>query len=162
VLLYGASAVYHFNDQPRHKPWLQFLDHACIFLLIAGSYTPFALVTLPGAWGRGFLIGAWSLAAIGILFKVFFTGRFPMFSNAIYLVMGWMAVIGWEPMRDNLPAGGLAFVVAGGAAYTAGIAFFIFDEKVPFFHAVWHLFVLAGSALHFVAIYGYVLPSANA
>ncbi len=160
VLLYGASAIYHFVEHPKHKSWMQFVDHACIFLLIAGSYTPFALVTLPAPWSHGFLIAAWSLAVAGIAFKVFFTGRYPIVSNLLYLGMGWMAVIGWEPLSSNLAAEGLSLVVAGGAAYTLGIAFFIFDTKVKFFHAIWHLFVLAGSALHFLAIYQYVLPTA--
>lgn len=158
VLLYGASTAYHLARHPARKKWMQILDHACIFLLIAGSYTPFALVTLRGPWGWGFLAAAWGFALIGILFKLFFTGRFPLLSNLMYLAMGWMAVIGWEPLTANLPYGGFQWIVAGGVLYTLGVTFFLFDEKVPFFHAVWHLFVLGGSAAHVVAVYQYVLP----
>ncbi len=158
VLLYGASTLYHLERRPRRKHWMRILDHACIFLLIAGSYTPFALVTLRGPWGWGFLIAAWSLAFLGILFKVFFIGRFPMLSNLLYLGMGWMAVVGWKPMMENLATGGFDWVLIGGLFYTLGVAFFIFDEKVRFFHAVWHLFVLAGSVAHVVAVYQFVLP----
>jgi len=158
VLLYGASTAYHLARHPVRKKWMQVLDHACIFLLIAGSYTPFALVTLRGPWGWGFLAAAWGFALIGILFKLFFTGRFPLLSNLMYLLMGWMAVIGWEPLTMNLPQGGFEWVIVGGVFYTLGVTFFLLDEKVPFFHAVWHLFVLGGSAAHVVAVYGYVLP----
>jgi hemolysin III len=162
VLLYGASTAYHFVEHPRAKAWMQFVDHACIFLLIAGSYTPFALVVLPQPWADGFLIAAWSIAVVGVGFKAFFVGRFTMLSNILYLGMGWMAVIGWEPLRASLPEGGLTWVLLGGAFYTLGIAFYVFDRRVRYFHAVWHLFVLAGSAAHFVAVYRYVLPSAAA
>lgn len=159
VLLYGASTAYHLARTPQSKNWMQIVDHSCIFLLIAGSYTPFALVTLRGPWGWSFLAAAWTMALCGIVFKLFFTGRFPMLSNLLYLGMGWMAVIGWEPMTQNLPTGGFEWLILGGLCYTLGVTFFIFDEKVPFFHAVWHLFVLAGSAAHVVAVYQYVLPA---
>ena len=162
VLLYGASTAYHLARTPKSKSWMRVLDHSCIFLLIAGSYTPFALVTLRGPWGWSFLAAAWTMALCGIAFKLYFTGRFPMFSNLLYLGMGWMAVIGWEPLTQNLPAGGFEWVLGGGLCYTLGVTFFILDEKVPFFHAAWHLFVLAGSAAHVVAVYLYVLPSSAA
>jgi len=158
ILLYGASTAYHLARHPLRKHWMQVLDHSCIFLLIAGSYTPFALVTLRGPWGWSFLTAAWGLAFAGIIFKLFFTGKYPMLSNLIYLGMGWMAVLGWDPLTANLAAGGFQWVILGGGFYTLGITFFIFDEKVPFFHAVWHLFVLGGSAAHVVAVYQYVLP----
>lgn len=158
VLLYGASTAYHLARHPVRKSWMQVMDHACIFLLIAGSFTPFALVTLRGPWGWSFLGVSWGLALLGIAFKLFFTGRFPLLSNLIYLGMGWMAVIGWQPMMENLPLGGFIWLIVGGLFYTLGITFFIFDEKVRFFHAVWHLFVMGGSAAHVVAVYQYVLP----
>jgi hemolysin III len=157
VLLYGASTAYHMARRPIHKSIMQVLDHSCIYLLIAGSYTPFALITLRGAWGWSMFGVVWGMAVIGILFKIFFTGRFHTLSNFFYLGMGWFAVIGWKPMQASLPAGGMTWLMIGGAAYTLGIVFFILDEKIKFFHAIWHLFVLAGSAAHVVAVYQYVL-----
>jgi hemolysin III len=158
VLLYGASTAYHMARHPPAKNLMQVLDHACIYLLIAGSYTPFALISLRGAWGWSFFGVVWGMAAVGILFKLFFTGRFNTLSNIFYLGMGWMAVLGWKPMQASMPEGGMTWLMIGGAAYTFGIAFFILDEKIRFFHAIWHIFVLAGSAAHVVAVYRFVLP----
>lgn len=157
ILLYGASTAYHMTRRPVTKSVMQVVDHACIYLLIAGSYTPFALISLRGPWGWSFFGVAWGLAVVGILFKLFFTGRFHTLSNIFYLGMGWMAVIGWKPMQEQLHEGGMTWLMVGGAAYTLGIAFFILDEKIRFFHAIWHMFVLAGSAAHVVAVYRFVL-----
>ena len=152
VLLYGASAIYHFVEHPKHKSWMQFVDHACIFLLIAGSYTPFALVTLPAPWSHGFLIAAWSLAVAGIAFKVFFTGRYPIVSNLLYLGMGWMAVFTLPPMLSDMPAISLHWIIFGGACYTLGVFFYAY-QRLPYHHAIWHVFVLGGSAGHFMGVW---------
>lgn len=157
VLLYGASTAYHMATRPMHKSIMQVLDHSCIYLLIAGSYTPFALITLRGPWGWSMFGVVWGMAIVGILFKLFFTGRFHTLSNIFYLGMGWFAVVGWKPMQASLDEGGMTWLMVGGAAYTLGIVFFILDEKIKFFHAIWHMFVLAGSAAHVVAVYQYVL-----
>lgn len=158
ILLYGASTAYHMARRPLAKHLTRILDHSCIYLMIAGSYTPFALITLRGPWGWSFFGVAWGLAAVGILFKIFYTGRFVTLSNIVYLGMGWMAVVGWKPMHASLDDGGMLWLMIGGAAYTLGIAFFILDDKVRFFHAIWHIFVLVGSAAHAVTVYRYVLP----
>lgn len=157
ILLYGASTAYHMTRRPVAKSVMQVVDHSCIYLLIAGSYTPFALISLRGPWGWSLFGVAWGMALIGILFKLFFIGRFHTLSNIFYLGMGWMAVVGWKPMQERLHEGGMTWLMIGGAAYTLGIGFFILDEKIKFFHAIWHLFVLAGSAAHVVAVYRYVL-----
>jgi hemolysin III len=154
--MYGASTIYHLARSSARKSQLRALDHICIFILIAGSYTPFALVSLPENWGRGFLLAAWGLATIGVGLKVFFFNRFTKLSYLLYLAMGWMAVIGYKPLQASL-GDGMYLLLAGGIAYTTGILFFLFDQRVRFFHFMWHLFVLAGSGLHFLAVYKYVI-----
>lgn len=151
VMLYSSSTLYHILTGPVWKARLQTLDHACIYLLIAGSYTPFTLVTLRGAWGWSIFGVVWGLAVTGVLIKAFCRGRKDhWFSTALYLLMGWLIVIALGPMIRNLEPGGLALVVAGGLAYTAGVVFFVW-EKLPFNHAIWHLFVLGGSVCHVLA-----------
>lgn len=160
IALYAASTMYHFA-RAKGARWgnvLRVIDHACIYLLIAGSYTPFTLVMLRGGWGWTVFGVVWGLAALGIAFKVFWTGRFETVSTATYVLMGWVALIALKPMIETFPGACLAWVLAGGITYTLGIVFYLFDRK-PFMHAAWHLAVLAGSACHYIAVIGYVLPS---
>lgn len=155
LLLYLASTLYHAVPHPVAKRRLKVFDHCAIFLLIAGTYTPFTLVGLRGAWGWSLFGSVWALAAAGIVFKLFFTGRFRALSTAIYVAMGWVALVAIEPMLQRLSAGTLAWLLAGGVAYTAGTAFY-HSRRLPYAHAVWHLFVLAGSTCHFAAVFGQV------
>lgn len=154
VTLYLASTLYHGVPHPRAKRILKTLDHAAIYLLIAGSYTPFTLGVLRGAWGWTLFGIVWGLALAGIIFKFVAGTGFPLLSNAVYLVMGWLVVIAIRPLYLALPAAGLAWLVAGGLAYTAGVYFYAAD-RLRYAHFVWHLFVLAGTAFHFIAVYGY-------
>lgn len=151
VLLYATSTAYHGVKMPRAKRLLRILDHASIYLLIAGTYTPFALISLRGVWGWSLLGIIWALAATGVVFKIFFIGRFPRTSVVIYLGMGWLALVAARQLFAHLPTTGLILVFAGGLCYTLGVLFFAFDYK-RFHHAIWHLFVLAGSICHFFAV----------
>lgn len=157
ILLYTASTLYHSFQNPNVKRIMRVLDHSSIYLLIAGTYTPFTLVTLHGPWGWSLFGVVWGLAMAGIAFKVYFTGRFPKISTIIYVGMGWIAVIAIKPLMDILPAGGLIFLFGGGLSYTFGVIFYVW-HKLPYHHAVWHLFVLGGTVLHFFAILFYVVP----
>ncbi len=159
VLLYTISTAYHGVQVPRAKRVLRILDHAAIYLLIAGTYTPFALISLRGAWGWSLLGIIWALAATGVVFKVFFIGRFPRASVVVYLAMGWLALVAVRQLFAHLPATGLVLLFAGGLCYTFGVLFFAFDHK-RFHHAIWHLFVLAGSVCHFFAVVTSTLPRA--
>lgn len=155
-LLFGASTLYH-SLHGRAKPILRKLDHCSIYLLIAGTYTPFALVTLRGAWGWTLFGLAWGLAALGIAQEFVFGKGARRLSVLIYLVMGWMGVAALRPLAAGLGTAGLAWLLAGGLLYTGGIVFYLLDERVRHFHGVWHLFVLAGSTAHFIAIAFYVV-----
>jgi len=157
VILFGASTLYHGVRSPRAKHVLRIIDHGAIYLLIAGTYTPFTLVNLRGWLGWTLFGLVWGLAAVGIVFKVFHVDRFAIASTLVYLSMGWLVVIAWKPVVHVLPGGGIAWLAAGGIAYTAGVIFFA-AHRFPFNHAIWHLFVLAGSACHYVAVLLYVLP----
>ncbi|HEX2206436.1 MAG TPA: hemolysin III family protein [Longimicrobium sp.] len=156
VLLYTASTVYHAERRPEVKARLKVFDHCAIYLLIAGTYTPFTLIGLRGGWGWSLFGVAWGLAVAGVVFKLFFTGRFPRVSTGIYVGMGWMIVIAIQPMLERLSPVTLAWLVAGGLAYTGGTVFY--HGRKPYAHAVWHLFVLAGSVCHFAAVMTQVLP----
>jgi hemolysin III len=157
VLLYLSSALYHCFTSLRWKARFQSLDHACIYLLIAGSYTPITLITLRGALG-GWLFGIiWAMALAGVLIKLLWNGKKDHWiSTALYLVMGWLVVFAIGPLTRALPLAGLCWLVAGGLSYTLGIIFYAW-RRLPFNHAIWHLFVLGGSVCHVVAIAGYVL-----
>ena len=155
VLLFAVSTLYH-STRGRAKAALRKLDHCAIYLLIAGTYTPFALVTLRGAWGWSLLGVAWGLAALGIAQELVFGKGARTGSLVIYLLMGWMALVAIQPLAAALGASGLAWLLAGGALYTGGVAFYALDERYRHFHGVWHLFVLGGSSAHFVAVAGYV------
>ena len=155
VLLYLASTLYHALPQSRAKDVLLVCDHAAIFLLIAGTYTPFTLGVLRGAWGWTLFGLVWGLAVAGIAFKVIGGAvRYPRLSTGIYLGMGWLFLITAGPLWHRLPLAGLLWLLAGGVAYTVGVGFFV-AEKVRYSHLVWHLFVLAGTACHFVAVLRY-------
>lgn len=155
LLLYGASTLYH-SVRGRAKAVLRKIDHCAIYVLIAGTYTPFALVTLHGPWGWTLLGLAWGLAAFGIAQEFIFGKGARRLSIVIYMLMGWMGLAAAGPLAGGLGAAGLAWLVSGGLSYTGGIAFYLFDERVRHFHGVWHLFVLGGSAAHFIAIAFYV------
>ena len=133
------------------------MDHSAIYLLIAGTYTPFTLVTLRGPWGWTLFGLIWGLAIAGIIFKIFFINRYNYLSIAIYLVMGWLVVIAVKPLFESLPTMGLVWLAIGGLSYSAGVIFYALDKK-PFWHTIWHLFVLGGSVSHFFCIFWYVLP----
>ena len=158
VILYGASTLYHSIQSPRAKRVLRIVDHGAIYLLIAGTYTPFTLVNLRGSLGWTLFGVVWGLAALGIVFKVFHVDRFPIASTLVYLSMGWLVVVAWKPVVTLIPVGGIALIAAGGAAYTLGVFFFA-AKRIPYNHAIWHLFVLAGSIFHYVAVLLYVLPA---
>ena len=155
VLLYTFSALYH-SLRGRVKAVFRKLDHCAIYLLIAGTYTPIALVTLRGAWGWSLFAGAWAMAAIGIVQELVVKSDKRALSLALYVLMGWMAIAAVKPLIDALGFGGFAWLVAGGMLYTVGIAFYMVDERVTHAHGVWHLFVLGGSAAHYSAILFYV------
>ena len=154
--MYASSTVYHSLSNPKAKHLFRIVDHASIYLLIAGSYTPFVLVTLKGSLGWTMFTIIWSLAFAGVLFKLFFVHKFELLSTIIYLLMGWMALIVIKPLYQLLPSGGLAYIVEGGLCYTVGVIFFIW-ERLKFSHVLWHLFVLAGSSCHFLAVLLYVV-----
>jgi hemolysin III len=151
LLLYTASTLYHAVRSPARKQRLRVFDHCAIYALIAGTYTPFTLVGLRGPWGWSLFGVLWGLAFAGIGFKLFFTGRYERLSTVIYIAMGWMGLVAAVPLSQRLPFDVLVWLVAGGVAYTAGTIFFS-SRRIPYTHAIWHLFVLAGSLCHGVAI----------
>ena len=157
ILLYLTSTLYHSVRHPKVKYVFRVFDHVCIYLLIAGSYTPFTLVTLRGGWGWTLFGLTWGLALFGIIFKIFFTKRFSILSTFMYIALGWLVVIAIKPVVLTVPAGGLAWLVAGGLLYTFGVLFYLW-RRIPYHHAIWHLFVMAGSFCHFLAVYYYVMP----
>ncbi len=151
ILLYLVSALYHALPAGRAKQWFNRLDHAAIYLFIAGSYMPYLLGALRGAWGWTLFGIVWSAAALGVVAKLFNRLRHPLWSTGLYLAMGWVALIAVVPLVERLPATTLAWLLAGGLAYTLGAAVFLLDSKIRYAHFVWHLFVLTGSACHVVA-----------
>ena len=158
VVLYSASTLYHAVSKPRAKSALQVFDHAAIFLLIAGTYTPFTLVSLRGPWGWALFGTVWGLALVGIVIEIAFPGRWPVFSLVLYVAMGWVGVVAVKPLLSALPTGGLVLLLLGGLAYTGGVVFYVW-KRLPYGHAIWHVFVLAGTVLHFFAVLLYVVPS---
>ena len=157
ILLYSASTLYHSVQKPQIKSICKVLDHSCIYLLIAGTYTPFLLVTLRGVLGWTMFGVIWFLAVSGVVLKIFFVHRFKIISTIAYVLMGWIIIFAIKPLIDSLPTGGIVWLIAGGLAYTLGVVFYAW-KKLPFNHAIWHLFVLAGSICHFFAVIFYVLP----
>ncbi|WP_236025216.1 PAQR family membrane homeostasis protein TrhA [Arenibaculum pallidiluteum] len=155
VLLYLASTLYHATRDDGRKRFFRLCDHAAIFLLIAGTYTPYALIALDDATGWALFAAVWTIAILGIAFKVVCLDRYEGLSLALYLGMGWLGILALSPLLDRLHQDGLVLLALGGVAYTGGVVFFLW-ERLPYGHAVWHLFVLAGSAFHFLSIYLYL------
>ena len=151
VLLYLASTLYHAAAQPHIKARLKVFDHSAIYLLIAGTYTPFMIGILRGGWGWSMFGVIWGLAVAGVVFKLFFTGRFPKLSTLIYILMGWLVLIAAVPMFTLIPRTTLTWLVIGGVTYTAGTLFY-HNERLRHAHAIWHLFVLGGSVCHAIAV----------
>lgn len=156
-LLYLSSTLYHSLSHTQHHKLLKTLDHCAIYLLIAGSYTPFLLVTMHGTTGWTLFTIVWLIAAIGIGLKIAFSHRFHKTRVATYLIMGWLVVAAGEELTSALAGGGLALLVAGGLFYSLGVIFYV-GHRIPFNHAIWHLFVLGGSLCHYFAVFYYVLP----
>jgi hemolysin III len=150
-LLHLSSTLYHALRPPRAKRVFRVFDHCSIYLLIAGTYTPFLLISLWGPWGLALLIAVWTLAAAGIVFKSLFIGRLRRVSVALYVLMGWMIVVAAREVWLHVPPAAIAYVAAGGLSYTLGVAFYAW-KRLPYNHAIWHLFVLGGSACHYVAM----------
>lgn len=158
ISLYAASTFYHSAKDPRVRSYLRIFDHATIYVLIAGTYTPFTLVTLNGPVGWTIFAASWAMAVTGITLKLFFTGRFNVLSTLMYVFMGWIIVFAISPLIENLSSKGLFWLIAGGIAYTTGAILYSI-KKIPFNHAIFHLFVLLGSFCHFMSVYFYVLPA---
>jgi len=158
IALYAASTFYHSAKDPGKRARLRINDHATIYVLIAGTYTPLTLIALGGSIGWVIFAAAWAMAATGISLKVFFTGRFDLVSTLMYVFMGWIIVFAIKPLMDNMSSEGLFWLFAGGVAYTTGAVIYSI-KKIPFNHAIFHLFVLLGSFCHFVSVYFYVLPT---
>ncbi|MEX0770649.1 MAG: hemolysin III family protein [Balneolaceae bacterium] len=154
MALYLSSAVYHAVKAAPVKKLFRIIDHAAIFLLIAGTYTPFTLGILRGVWGWTLFGLIWSIALAGIIFKVVVGARYPKISTALYLLMGWLAVIAVKPFWEAIPVEGLLWIAAGGLAYTLGVIFYALPQ-LRYAHFIWHLFVLAGTASHFIAVMYY-------
>ena len=158
ILLYVVSTCYHSAQKPELRSRLRIIDHASIYVLIAGTYTPFTLVTLKGSIGWVIFGVTWGLALTGIILKLFFTGRYKFISTLMYVFMGWVIIFAIKPLINNLPLEGLLWLVAGGMAYTIGAILYSI-KKIKFNHAIFHVFVFIGSFSHFVAVFFYVLPS---
>jgi hemolysin III len=157
VLLYTASTLYHAVPVPKAKPVLRTLDHIAIYLLIAGTYTPFTLIALPGRWGWSLFAAVWMLAALGSALEFGVLRRYRKLSVLLYIGMGWIGMIAFKPLMAHLQTGGMLLLVAGGLAYTLGVPFYLW-RRLPYHHSVWHCFVLAGSVLHYLAVLLYVIP----
>lgn len=157
IALFLASTLYHAIPMPRAKAVLKLVDHCAIYLLIAGTYTPFLLLTLGNVFGAVLMVVIWSLAVGGIVFKIFFLHRFHNLSLALYLGMGWLAVLASYELLRNLDRSGIALLLGGGILYSLGTIFYRVN-RIPFNHAIWHMFVLAACICHFLAVYFYVLP----
>lgn len=159
LLLYLASTLYHSTRHPVAKGRLKVFDHCAIYLLIAGTYTPFTLIGLRGTWGWSLFATIWTLALAGVVFKLFYTGRFRKLSTLIYVAMGWLVLVAIKPVMANLDAWTFGWLIAGGVFYTLG-TFFYHRESIPYAHAIWHLFCIAGSVCHYVAVLAQVVPQA--
>lgn len=157
ILLYTSSTLYHLIPHIPLKKVFQKLDHAMIYILIAGSYTPYTLVSLRGPWGWSIFGTVWGLALIGLALELFLPRRIRWLSLSLYLSLGWMAVLVAKPLIDNIDTGGLVLLVSGGLFYSFGVIFYVW-KSLYFQHAIWHLFVIAGSLCHFFSIFFYVIP----
>ncbi len=161
ILLYTASTLYHALSAPHAKAVLRTLDHAAIYLLIAGTYTPFTLVNLRGGWGWTLFGMVWGLALFGVLLEAVARQRVRFLSVSLYLGLGWLVAIAVKPLLASVAAGGLALLLLGGLAYTGGVVFYGW-QRLPYHHAIWHVFVMAGSICHFFAVLFYVIPATGA
>lgn len=157
MVLYMASTLYHAFPQSKTKQIFQIFDHSAIFLLIAGTYTPFTLTVLYGTWGWTLFGIIWALASVGVVLKSVRNVKTDKLSIALYLGMGWIAVIAAKPLYNSLPFWGLFWLIGGGVMYSAGVIFFAYDHKLKYSHFIWHLFVLAGTACHVIAVLGFAL-----
>jgi len=157
IVLYSASTIYHYSQRPKLRKILNIFDHAAIYVLIAGTYTPFTLVVLKGWVGWTIFGVSWGLALVGIILKLFFTGRYDKISTFAYVLMGWLIIFAIKPLVQNLPFEGLMWLLAGGIFYTVGAALYSI-KRMKYNHAIFHIFVLLGSFAHFIAIFFYVLP----
>lgn len=157
VTLYLASTLFHMTRKQSLRNKLNIFDHSAIYFLIAGTYTPFLLVTLRGPWGWSLFGVIWGLAIGGLIFKLFYTGKYDFFSAIIYVLMGWIIIIAIKPMNENLTTEGLLWLLGGGISYSIGVIFYLIN-KIPYNHAIFHIWVLLGSFAHFVAVFKYVLP----
>ena len=153
IVLYLVSCLYHAFPQNRAKRLFQIFDHGAIFLLIAGTYTPFTLGVLKGAWGWSLFGAVWGLALFGVVLKSVGGPKSGKLSTGLYLAMGWMAVVAAKPLYTNMSAAGLFWLLAGGVMYSGGVFFFVMDNRVKYSHFIWHIFVLAGTACHVVAVF---------
>lgn len=160
LLLYTVSTLYHSIPSTKVKSVMKILDHSAIFLLIAGTYTPFLLVNLRGPWGWSLFGVVWGLAIFGIIFQTALQKSWVVFTVALYILMGWTIIIAVKPLLNVMPIEGFLLLLYGGLAYTLGTAFFVW-KQIRFHHAIWHLFVLAGSAFHFFAVLYYVIPDVS-
>jgi len=156
IIMYGSSTLYHAITHTRVKQIFQQFDHASIYILIAGTYTPITLISLGGVWGWSIFSVVWGAAIIGIYLKFAYPGRFEKVSLVLYLLMGWMIVIALDPLMETMPSGGLWLLLAGGLSYTGGVVFYVVD-RIPYNHAIWHLFVLGGSILHYFMTLLYII-----
>ena len=161
IALYTSSTLYHAIAIPNIKKFLQKLDHAAIFLLIAGTYTPFTLVNLRGGWGWTLFGIVWSIAIAGMIMELIVQKRYKTVSIGLYLGLGWIVMIAIGPLIDSIPTGGLILLLAGGVFYSLGVVFYVW-KTLLYHHAIWHLFVLAGSTFHFLAVFYYVIPDGSA
>jgi hemolysin III len=159
ILCYTASTLYHSIPGAPAKRVLRTFDHIAIFLLIAGTYTPFTLIALPGAWGWSLFGTIWALALTGSALELGLLKRYRRLAVLMYVGMGWVGLIAFKPLSEHLQSGGMALLIAGGVAYTLGVPFYLW-RKLPYHHSVWHFFVLAGSVLHYLAVLLYVIPAA--
>jgi len=157
IILFTASTIYHSAKDSVVRARLRIVDHAAIYVLIAGTYTPFTLVTLSGSTGWVLFGITWGMALSGIVLKIFFTGRFELISTLLYLFMGWLIIFAIKPLVESLPSAGLYWLVAGGVSYTLGAILYAI-KQIKFNHAIFHIFVLAGAFCHFISVYFYVLP----
>ena len=159
LILYAASTLYHNAKNTAVRNRLNILDHSAIYVLIAGTYTPFCMITLAGPTGWRLLIGVWIFALVGVVLKLFYTGRYDKLSTLMYVLMGWLVIFAIKPLLANLPTPGAYWLFAGGISYMVGAVFYSLDNRLKYNHAIFHVFVLVGSFCHYVSIYRWVLPT---
>ena len=157
IILYTCSTLYHWSRNKKIKHVLRIADHCSIFILIAGTYTPILLISIGGSVGWYFFGIQWALVLIGIVLKLFYTGKYEIISVLIYITMGWMVIFKWDYLTNSISDTAFNLLLAGGIIYTIGILFYLLDSKIKYFHFVWHLFVITGSVLHYIVIFKYVI-----